>query len=187
MESLSEFTQTEFHQRSPCYQQANQIKTQIESDRTFNVIRVRGDGLCLIRAIIANINYLRDRDTVFNILQNFTDNYQELLNLFDQKEYSGNIIDDMCCNIKNQIIQKWDYKGCPEYHMDENSIDGLAVHFVMRLLCVSKLTIYSLKPEPEKTYYQTIEIDSKYFMHNISGWHVSLICAQGKCHYSALV
>ena len=68
----------------------------------------------------------------------------------------------------------------------ENTIDGIAIFLAMRLLCIEKVTIYSLKPNQEQNS-KNIVIKENTFFERISGWHVRMICVTGFCHYSSLI
>lgn len=192
MISLKQFLHEEFNQLSPNFQMAREnaerIEQEIKSDKY--IVKVTGNGNCLIKSIIANILYTRDENVTFGLLNSFID-CDDLLFMIENREQlnkfiDGPIIDQLCVKIKEEINNQWDYCGCVEYHMDENAIDGLAREMVLRFLCVEELIIYSLNPGKEE-YKKVIRIDTNTFKNEISGWKVNLICAQGFCHFSAIV
>ena len=198
MTSIIDYLNDNFHYSSPNYENAlNTVNNKIP----FNyVIKVRGDGNCLIRSIIGCLFKFRSKDDIFNILSNFTNNKdktnlrQTIFNNIDIKKIidiqnfiDSSLVDQICFNIRERIKNDWNkyYKGCYQYHMDDNCIDGLAREFVMKLLEVDVLFVYSLNPGKDEDFVKRIEAttDKNYNEKSI----ICLICAQGFCHYSSLV
>lgn len=194
MTSLREFLNSEFCYASPNLQVAELNAKKIEKqvgNKTI-IVRVKGNGNCLPKSIITNMLLTRNEDVMFNILESFVD-FGSLLQIFENRNLDrlmefidSPIIDSLCNNIRGEIYKKWDYSGCPEYHMDENAIDGLARDMIMRLLCIEEMSVYSLNPGNEE-YKKVYKVDNDKFIKKFSPWKVNLICAQGFCHYSAFV
>ena len=110
-----------------------------------NIIRIKGDGNCLIRSIlkyyeiklpnfynvvITNIFIMADEDIILPC------------QLYEFNLSTSEYEEKICQIIRKLIIKKWDYKGSAKYHMDINSIDGSAISMSMRLLGVGKLNIF---------------------------------------------
>lgn len=157
-------------------------------------IDVRGDGNCLIYAIIVYLFYTRNSNVFVTTLMPFCDENDHIV---DQLVTSpGVLLKDsismrhIADQIRNNIYLKWDYKGNSDFHMNERAIDGLARVMVMRLLGVEELVCYTLCPDkgdplkrkdlvtPEKVDLRP-DIEHK--------WQVTLLSPHGYTHYHALL
>lgn len=154
---------------------------------------VRGDGNCLIRAII---RYMRKHtpqifvNIVINLFELSGRNIiiPEIGNNIDRKVHDN--YDDIVCVVIRELIEKrWDYKGSAMYHMDDNAIDGDAVRMVLRLMCVNDLNIFqAFDGADRKQGWRNIKLNSseKLFHDHTNGISVALFTLNG-CHYSAIV
>lgn len=200
--TLDEFTFNQFRGNPDNLRRATSIANEIKK-ATFDdisVLTTRGDGNCLIRSIIAHLFVRRTKDVMFEILMPLCgDNIAALFAFIEEKDVvvaiNNPVIDIICASIRAFITSKWDYKGEVGYHMSDDAIDGFAVLYVMRLLGVNELKVYSLKPENRTsgtTIYRYVEPYLNVFTTDkliapVTPWTVTLICAQGRCHYSALI
>lgn len=173
------------------------LKKITEDSLTINknteLIKVKPDGNCLIKTIIAKLIYTQNENIVTDLLLPFLDNENIQLLLEDKsKEGITKIIDTniikLCCkNIRTAIKTKWDYKGCPEYHMNEKAIDGLAREMILRFFCIEELTVYSLIPEEDEEFKKVININPNTFVKNNFSWKTSLLCGDSFFHYVAVL
>jgi hypothetical protein len=193
--TLDQFVKKQFHPLYRNYSSAishtSSIKQEL-GDR--QVLRVVGNGNCLIKSIVAYILCTRDASIIellllplldkskVDLLVATKDNIKCVAQIID-----SDIIDELCQTIRDKIVNEWDYIGCPEYHLDANAIDGLAREMVLRILCVGELVVFSLNPNKNTSYKKIITVDTTKFKNNVTPWKVTLICAQDFCHYSALI
>jgi hypothetical protein len=184
----------EFHPSSPNY---NIVKNNIQLliNMGFSrVINVRGDGMCLIYAIIAYIFETRDNDSIYTILEPFCT--EEILSgLIDSPKTVKKHIETIARNVATAVTKHWSYIGESRYHMDENAIDGLAIRMVMKLLAIDRLICHVLLPKPLVIEYNVNDsCESKslregipaYHRDDISGWMVTLLSVN-RCHYRTLL
>lgn len=163
------------------------------AERTSNstIERVRGDGNCLIRAIL---RYMRSHtpQLLTNVLITLFEmaNKDIIFPQFGVDRSSEDAYDDVICGmIRELIVKKWDYKGETAYHMNGNAIDGLAIWMVMRLLGIAKLQIYQAYYGAGRDHgWRDIVFDpsNKLFHSDIQGISIILLTLNG-CHYTAIV
>jgi hypothetical protein len=163
------------------------------AERTSNstIDRVRGDGNCLIRVIL---RYMRRHtpQLLTNVLITLFEmaGRDIIFPQFDGNRLTEDAYDDVVCGmIRELIVKKWDYKGDPVYHMNEEAIDGLAIHMVMRLLGVSKLSVYQAFDGAGRKHGwrdTTLGKDETLFHRDIQGITIILMTLNG-CHYTAIV
>ncbi len=187
---LESFLKSEFSESSPNFLKAKTNLENIISEIGYRkVIRIRGNGNCLISSMITCLMFERRADIMHDLLDEFIEPVS-IFNLLNSKNTDPETNSHLLILgeiIRDTINKKWDYPGCPDYHMDDNAIDGLAREMLMRLLCVNELVIYSLKPGINESYKKIIKIDAGHFFKEITPWKIHLICAQGFCHFSSLV
>jgi hypothetical protein len=157
------------------------------------LLKVSPDGNCLIKTLLVTLLITQNTETITEILSPFLDP-KNLLSLLQNKtkEDITKIIDKkivkLCCqNIRKEIEAKWDYKGCPEYHMNPKAIDGLAREMVLRFFCIEELTIYSLVPEDDEDFKKVIQVNPSMFLKNIPPRKVKLLCPNSFYHYVAIL
>lgn len=184
----------EYHPSGEHYGTIIANSTRIIGDGFTRVIDVRGDGNCLIYAIIVYLRYTRDINMFVTTLMPFCDEnsrvVDKLLTSPDDLLKDSISMRHIADQIRNHIYLKWDYKGNSEYHMDDRAVDGLAREMVMRLLGVEELVCYTLCPDkgdplkrktatsPGKADLRT-DIEHK--------WQVTLLSPSGYTHYCALL
>lgn len=160
---------------------------------------VRGDGNCLIRSIICYLFNNRTKNTFLNILMNVfsvggVDDIGVIMPLFDDgygwdlEKFIGNheLMELLCNTIRNIVDKQWCFKGSAIYHMDANSIDGLAIEMVMKILKVSELKIYQAFDGSSRKYgWRTVSTDS-FIGEFIEPVSVTIITMNGT-HYNSLL
>jgi len=197
MQFLNNYLKENFDVNTPNYKKAKEVIELIENEfgNCQLVAKTKGDGNCLIRAILVYLYNSRDKNVMFEILSGLLDD-DEILKLNCHFTENRNITDEiediiikLCTNVREFIEQKWDYPFDIKEHMVQyiNAIDGLAMKMVMRMFCVNELQVWSLNYD-ETGYLYTYKIDENtFFKKEITGFKVSLICAQGRCHYSPII
>lgn len=165
-----------------------------------SIVSCRGDGNCLIRALLAYILYVRDPNIVFEILTRFCDD-TNALSITSQRLtidkihdiVNGPIVETICSNIRSKIMNEWPYQGEWFYHMDDTAIDGLAVVLVLDLLDIDSVTIFALRPNVGKgeDYYKVVSCDKNKKIYNSASNHETLSMAYlitcYYTHYSCLL
>ena len=146
------------------------------------IIRVRGDGNCLIRALLVDL-VAKAKSITGNLLAELClQNGAEIIVDFDAEK--------ICVLVRDLVSRLWAYKGGPEYHMNENAIDGLAVNMVMRLLGVTKLRIYqAFDGTDRKAGWRDIELDPKMeplFTQDTKGVTAHIFTLDGR-HYNGIL
>ena len=199
--TVKSLIENEFHETSPKRIQAIKF-AELHGILNENIKVVRGDGKCFIRSLIVYLVTSRNRDACEEIFKPFADlNFERnLLDIIDAKSIDDNsdLMNHLCDNIYKSISDKWDYTVDKQYYLNPNNIDGFALEMVMRLLGVSKVTIYSLVPsannglvrsssnaKPE-SQVEIVEI-VKPIIPNVTTWSARLVCAQGRCHYNIIL
>lgn len=191
MISVERFIETEFHPNSPNKIKAMQVAN-LHKIIGRNVIKVRGDGKCFIRSLVHALILQRKSDVCFNILSRFViDEYVEELFVTIEKKILNDdcaLINHICTNIILHIDNNWDYEIDKSYYINENNIDGPVRDAVMRLLGISKVTIYSLIiPSTDKEQNIKILQPSKPLLcEGVTPWSLELLCVHGFCHYNLL-
>lgn len=163
------------------------------SERTSNsaVERVRGDGNCLVRAIL---RYMRKHtpQILINVLIALFEmaGRDIIFPTFNESRTIEDVYDDVIVGLIRELIEKrWDYKGNPSYHMSGDALDGLSISMIMRLLGLNKLSIYhAFEGAGRKQGWRDITLgkDEKLFHPDIQGITIILITLNG-CHYTAIV
>ena len=133
--TLFEFLNEQIHKDSPNFENAMLISNAIQKERVFNVIEIRGDGNCFLRAIIASLYLTRDVNILCSLLMKYLiDSDIDLFFKYIQNKniksfMESDLLTRICQQIRKDIILQWDYEGEVngnyEYHMDENTKPSL--------------------------------------------------------------
>lgn len=126
-----------------------------------NAVPVRGDGNCLVRAIIVSALKLKKFD----------------VDTFDYEQF------------REMIASCWAFKGEALYHMDETAIDGLAILMVMKLLRVKKLRVYQCFDGAGKTKgWREYDVSNTGVLdiYDVDVTDVVEIMTVNGCHYTGL-
>lgn len=157
-----------------------------------SVVDVWGDGNCLIYSVIFSLYHTRDSNSFFAILNPFCDENATSFLLNDPSAllHDHAMMQRIAANIRQFVINTWDYIGSPEFHMNEHAIDGCAVMMVMRLLGVNRLVAYTIHRIDDDAPMEQYTIDTR--THDLrpeitTKWNVSLVCTCGYDHYMALL
>lgn len=138
MQSMKDYLLTEIGKNPQKVHEIDLIVKNIQRGTNFtNIMRVRGDGSCLIRAILCRLKEIP------NILMSITINLCMISNtdIFTPDNWMD-FENKFCILVRNLIIQKWNEKGEYYYHMSDNAIDGLAIIMAMKLLNIDILNVY---------------------------------------------
>lgn len=182
----------EYHPKGEFYDIVSSNAHRIIENGFTSAIDVCGDGNCLIYAIIVYLRYTRSLDAFVNTLLPFCDEIalELLIHSPDELLKNATHMKHIANQVRDHIVLKWDYKGVPDYHMNDRAIDGSAREMTMRLLGVDKLTCYSLCPETNEQYIRitTIQPNKPNLRPDIEHkWQVNLLCQSSFTHYSALL
>lgn len=155
-------------------------------------IDVRGDGNCFIYAILVYLRHTRNINIFMTILLPFCNEamLECLLTSVDKFMANCEYMHAVAYDIRNNIVINWDYIGVPEYHMNNNAIDGLAREMVMRLLGVDEIICYSLIPDNGEKEIRVMQISpnkSDLRPDIPHKWKVTLLSPSGYTHYGALL
>lgn len=140
-----------------------------------DIEQVRGDGNCLIRAILVHMYKFMPDLMSIALLDLGLDPFGDR--------------DEICYSLRQLIKTKWKefgFKGDWCYHMDDGAIDGLAIEALMKLLRISSLWIYQPfaaadRPPGWRNINTSIPvIDER------EGVTVYVLTVNG-CHYTGLV
>jgi hypothetical protein len=132
-------------------------------------MRVRGDGRCLIRAMVTVLEYYHPE-----LIE------QKLGELGHAKPEEVEELIELLADLIGSTWEMFGYKGCAAYHMDETAIDGLAIDVLMRILGVSELKIFQFRDGADrKAGWRTKQIDSE-------GCTCRIATLNG-CHYTAIL
>jgi len=194
-QSLDEYFEGELHHDSPKNFEIPRINDDLKDYQY--LITSRGDGNCLVRSIIAYMYCARNFGTFLNTLAH-------IYELDGREVYYSTLINDKGANVvefmtkheqyfanfynmtKSVVTKHWSLKGCSEYHMDANAMDGLCIEIILNIFNISKLKIYqAFDGAARKAGWREIK-SSKYVSDSLENIEVSIFTFNG-CHYAALV
>lgn len=187
---LMEFLKQNFHNSSPNFQRAKETVDKLIDLGFTTVKQVRGDGNCLIRALLLHLIETRDKNIMFAILINFI-SIELIIEFFETKD--DKIFEVLVQNIRDAVLENLNLcenvqqRELIPFMMDESAIDGFALEQVMRLLNVQKMTVHSLCPNAGEDVETVFQVIGKFLTPDVAPWESTLISAQGRCHYSTLL